>query len=294
MASQPTVTVIVVSWNSEAFIQACVRSIPAALGPLAGEIILVDNASSDGTIAQVRRLAAEISGLTSMLLPQNEGFAQANNRGLRLGRGDYFLLLNPDTQLAAGAIAAMVDCAIQQRAAIVGARHRHPDGRLQPSVRRLPTVLALLLIMLKAHRVLPWLPPLVRYTARDFDSGKTQSAEQVAGSCLLISRSAYQRLGPLDERFHLWFEEVDWCRRARDAGLPVWYCAEAEVTHDGAHSFKQVGSLVRQRAFNRSLYCYVRKHHGMLAAALVLALYPASLALAALADGLPARQALPR
>lgn len=293
MASQPTVTVIVVSWNSESFMQACVRSIPAALGPLAGAIILIDNASTDSTIAEIRRLATEISDLTSILLPQNEGFAQANNRGLSLGRGDYFLLLNPDTQLAAGAIAALVDCAIQQRAAIVGARHRNPDGTLQPSVRRLPRVLALLLIMLKAHRVLPWLLPLARYHAHDFDYGKTQTAEQVAGSCLLISRPAYQRLGPLDRRFHLWFEEVDWCRRARDFGLPVWYCAEAEVTHYGAQSFKQLGSLVRQRAFNRSLYRYVRKHHGRLAAALVLALTPASLALAALADVLPARQALP-
>lgn len=277
------VTVIIVTWNTSRLIEACLESIAGALGELKGEVMVVDNASADGTADIVRRIAGRMSGLQVIEPGANLGFAAANNLAIAQATGEYLLLLNPDTELTPRAIETLVDCARQHQAAIVGARHRNPDGSLQPSVRQLPTFGVLALHLLKLHRLLPNLGYLRRYYARGFAYGRTQPAEQVAGSCLLVSRAALSRLGTLDERFGLWFEEVDLCRRALDESLPVWYCAQAEVLHHGAASFRQLDGVSRQRRFNRSLLAYARKHLGVGAWLLLAALHPVSLALAALA-----------
>lgn len=280
MSDRPEVSIIIVSWNVEQFLSACLTSIPAALGALQGAVIVVDNASSDQSADRAQRQALPNCPVTVIRNQSNLGFAAANNQALRLAKGDYLLLLNPDTVLKPGAIAALVRCLEQQRAAICGARHTNTDGTLQPSVRRLPTPAVLFGIMLKLHRLLPR-SMFRRYFALDFDYAKTQPAEQVAGSCLLITRDTYERIGPLDEQFHLWFEEVDWCQRAKTAGSAVWYCAEAELTHVGGQSFAQLATVKRQRTFNRSLRQYVKKHFGWrpwLAAAI---LSPLSLIIAA-------------
>ncbi len=275
----PLVSVIVVTWNSQPLLASCVRAIPTALGQLLGEVIIIDNASTDGTAAAARSAAAS-QNLTVMALERNYGFAAANNRGIRQARGEYVLLLNPDTELAPGAIAALVQCARQHQAAIVGAHHRHADGTTQPSVRRDPTLRAMALVLLKVHRFLPRLEPLERYGAADFDYHTTQPVEQVAGSCLLISRTAIEKIGLLDEHYYLWFEEVDWCRRARQAGLSVWYCRQAAVKHFGAQSFSQLSALSRQWQFDRSLRYYFRKHQHWLAWVVLALLTPFSLLLA--------------
>ena len=281
---RPLVTIVIVSWNSSGVLEACLRSINGALGHCRDQIIVVDNASGDGSLQIANRLRSEITDLRVIAAGDNLGFARANNLAFEQARGDYLLLLNPDTVLKPLAISTLVDCAGEHGAAIVGARHYHLDGRPQPSVRGLPTVPALLLLLIKAHHVLPRLPVFTRYFAADFDYAITQPAPQVAGSCFLISRGAFQRLGPMDGRFHVWFEEVDWCRRAHDQGLPVWYCAQARVNHHGGQSFGQIRSVRRQWIFNASLTRYLKKHHGMLAAGCAIALFPLSLALAAISE----------
>lgn len=277
------VTIIIVTWNVSRLIEACLQSIAGALGELEADVIVVDNASADGTADIARRMASLVPGLRVIEPGANLGFAKANNLAMAQATGEYLLLLNPDTELTPRAIETLVDCARQHRAAIVGARHRNPDGSLQPSVRQLPTFGVLALHLLKLHRLLPNLEYLRRYYARGFAYGRTQLAEQVAGSCLLVSRAALERLGVLDERFGLWFEEVDLCRRAQNESLSVWYCAQAEVVHHGAASFSQLDGISRQRQFNRSLLAYARKHLGVGAWLLLSALNPISLALAALA-----------
>lgn len=262
MSERLEVSIIIVSWNVQTFLAPCLESIPPALEGLAGEIFVVDNASTDSSAEISEHLAGSIPNLTVIRNTTNRGYAKANNQALRQARGEYILLLNPDTQLKPDAIKRLVACARKHQAGIVGARHKNPNGSLQPSVRRLPTPTVLIGLMLKLHRLLPALPMFRRYFAHDFEYTKTQPAEQVAGSCLLISRASVEKIGLLDERFNLWFEEVDWCQRAKTAGRAVWYCAEAELTHVGGQSFAQLATVKRQRTFNRSLRQYVRKHFG--------------------------------
>ena len=284
------VTIIVVTWNVSRLIEACLQSIAPALGKLSGDVIVVDNASTDGTADIVRRMASRVSGLRLIEPGANLGFAKANNLAIAEASGEYLLLLNPDTELTPDAIEQLVACAQDHRAAIVGARHRNPDGSLQPSVRQLPTFGVLALHLLKLHHLLPNLGSLQRYYAHGFAYGHTQPAEQVAGSCLLVRRDALERLGVLDERLRWWFEEVDLCYRVHAAELPVWYCAQAEVVHHGAASFSQLDGVSRQRKFNRSLLAYARKHLGVGAWLMLAALNPISLTLAAMATVLTRRR----
>jgi len=282
MPFRPKVSIIVVTWNVSSFLEGCLRAITPALGSNAGEIIVVDNASNDGTLGLARTLATKLPNLTILPLEQNYGFAYANNFALQRAMGEYVLLLNPDTELYPSAIATLVACARQHGAAIVGAHHHNADGTTQPSVRRDPTLAAMVWLLLKANHYFPRFPSWLRYLAADFDYGKTQAVEQVAGSCLLISREAVNKIGQLDIRFYLWFEEVDWCTRAQKLGLTVWYCSEALVKHSGAQSFRQLPTVSRQRQFNRSLRRYFRKHRGFLPWLVLTAISPLSLLLATL------------
>ena len=280
MAKPVSVSVIIVTWNSSRDIEVCLRSIPAALGGLLGETIIVDNGSSDATAALIESLSRTMSMVAILRNSKNLGFSGANNLAIRSAQGKYILLLNPDTQLQPNAIARLVTCLNTSNAGMVGAHHRNANGSTQPSVRSFPTLRAMLLLLLKAHHYAPTLPALTAYFAKNFDYEKTQPADQLAGSCLLVSRSVIKQIGGLDERLNIWFEDVDWCKRAHAAGIGVWYCGNSEVFHLGGQSFAQLSTLSRQRQFNRSLRYYMKKHHCIAAWLAVTALNPVSLALA--------------
>lgn len=280
MIKTPAVSIIIVTWKSKRDIEACLRSIPAAVGDLNSEILVVDNGSDDGTAELVENLSRSMPTILLERSARNLGFARANNLALQMARGEYLLLLNPDTILQPQSIERLIACSRSNHAGVVGAHHHNRDGSTQPSVRRFPTVPAMVLLLLKAHRYISKLPALTNYFAKDFDYSTTQPADQVAGSCMLITRSAFKRIGNLDEHLHIWFEDVDWCQRAHDAGIGVWYCAKSEVFHLGGQSFDQLPTLARQRQFNRSLRYYMKKHRGFFAWLVIAALQPVSLALA--------------
>ncbi|MDD5109636.1 MAG: glycosyltransferase family 2 protein [Patescibacteria group bacterium] len=281
------VSIIIVSWNAAQCIGDCLRSIPAALGALRGEIFVIDNNSSDQTVSRVNGLKNNLSNLHLIELKDNIGFSRANNRAAKEAKGKYLLLLNPDTELTHHAIATLVSCSSTHEAALVGAKHCNPDRSLQPSVRRLPSISAMIFLLLKLHRIFPRASLWRHYLASDFDYSQAQAAEQLAGSCLLVRRDAWDMLNGFDERFHLWFEDVDLCYRAKAAKLKTWYCPDSTVVHLGGQGFRQLSTIRRQRAFNRSLRYYIRKHHGALFWLLLWAVEPLSLTLAALTEYLP-------
>ena len=119
-----------------------------------------------------------------------------------------------------------------------------------------------------------------RYFRRDFDYAREQQADQVLGACFLMTRAAIDRIGMLDERYFMWFEEVDYCRMAKNAGLEVWYTPQAQIIHHGGQSFAQVFAPRRQRFYDDSLAKYMRKHHGVAASLVIRVLHPPALAIA--------------
>lgn len=280
------VSVIIVSWNGKDLLRRCLASLLERTRGASFETFVVDNASSDGSAAMV---AKEFPGVTLVANTRNAGFAAACNEGIRRAQGEFILLLNPDTELREDAVSALV-AAMRARpyVGIAGPRMLNPDGSLQPSVRRAPTLLSQILIMFKLHNDLPIVrlpllrkvPALRRYFADDMDYGVAQRVGQVMGAAFLIRGSVIKDLGLLDERYFIWFEEVDYCKRAADKGIQTWYLPEASVVHHGGASFAKEFSVKKQRYFDTSLRTYMRIHHGPLAAAAVLLLHPFAMAIA--------------
>lgn len=257
-------SVVIVSWNVSKLLRDCLESIyhlPLAEQPR--EVFVVDNASTDGTVEMVREQFPQVRCIENS---ENRGFAAANNQAIKNSTSQNVLLLNPDTVVHAGAFSKMLQVFVSHpKAGIVGPKLLNFNGSYQPSVRRLPTVTALAAIALKLRYLWPNFPPLRRYMAADLDSENEQAVGQVMGAAFLIRRSVINKIGMLDEGFHVWFEEVDYCKRAADAGWETWYVPSATITHIGGQSFAQQPSVPKQQQWHRSVLHYSRKHFSKLA-----------------------------
>ncbi len=264
-------SIVVVSWNVRDLLRRCLTSVLASghsrrdgQGPTPNvEIIVVDNASSDGSAGMVH---AEYPQVRLIANDDNRGFTAANNQGLALSRGRYLLLLNPDTEIVGDALATMVRYADQHpQVGALGPQLRYPDGSRQSSRRRFPTFATALV---ESTVVQEWWPDndiLRRYYVADTADDAIQPVDWLVGACLLVRRQAWEQVGPLDEGFFMYSEELDWCRRIKDAGWEVVYLPTATVVHHEGKSSAQVVPA-RHIYFQSSKVRYFRKHHGALQA----------------------------
>ncbi|MFA5936185.1 MAG: glycosyltransferase [Patescibacteria group bacterium] len=255
--------IVIVSWNVEKLLDRCLRSLPEACRGLTWDVVVVDNASADGSVNRARKIAQETGmSLTIIANEDNRGFAKACNQGMEGRNARYVLLLNPDTECPRESLAKLVREADRHpKAGIFGPKLSYPDGRFQESVRRFPNVWNQLLILLKLHHVFSWLPSLKKYFARDLDPKNEADVDQVMGACFLIRGDVVEKIGGLDERYFIWFEEVDYCRMVREAGWTVRYLPSVTIVHHGGQSFAQVFSTKKQGMFNDSLKKYFAKWH---------------------------------
>ncbi|MBZ5728191.1 MAG: glycosyltransferase [Acidobacteriia bacterium] len=245
--------IVIVTYNSETAIGPC---LDAALRTGA-EVVVADNGSSDGTIAQIARRGVHIIANRS-----NRGFAAAANQGVAALSAPYILLLNPDAVLESGLEPLRQACDLP-RAAGAGGRLLDVRGRPQVGfmVRRLPTPGALALEALVLNRIWPNNPVNRRYRALDLDYTALCEVEQPAGAFLMVRRAVWQELGGFDEGFFpLWFEDVDFCRRAIDRGYVLYYVPEAVVKHTGAHSIRSLTVEKRVFYWYGSLLRYAARH----------------------------------
>lgn len=270
-------SIIIVNWNVRELLLACLASIERTKGNVRCEVIVVDNASSDGSSAAVHERFPEVRLLP---LTANIGFARANNRALHEAHGRYIFFLNPDTEVLPGCLERLVrDLDQHPERALVAPQIVNPDGTFQKgSIRRDPTILTQFLIMLKVQRFFRAAGMFSGYYCEDFDPAKEQRVDQPMGAALCVRRSVLDRLGSFDEHFFLWFEEVDLCKRIRSAGDEIWYDPLARVIHHGGQSFRQRLPLTKQLIYNRSALHYFLKHHGIAAALLLCCAVPFNLA----------------
>jgi len=273
----PEISVVVVSYNTRDILRRCLAQLRAALAGIRGEAIVVDNASADGSADMVADEFPEMRLLRSSV---NLGFAAANNRGFELARGRYVVLLNPDAFVGDGALArALAHMERSPRVGLAGGRLQDPDGRLQPSGRLFPSLLNELLVTSGLAARYAGSRLFGRFDRSWADPGRPARVDWVPGAFTIIRREALARTGGFDERFFMYYEEVDLCRRMADAGYEVWYWPDIVVTHIGGASSKTVKSLAFSSAGSqltlwrlRSALLYYRKHHGSLTAWAVAAL----------------------
>jgi GT2 family glycosyltransferase len=221
------------------------------------EIVVVDNASSDTTVDEARSRRVRV-----IANPENRGFAAAVNQGFEALDSPNVLLLNPDAELVRGVDALEAAC---EPAGVAGAGGClvEADGRPQIGfmVRRFPGAIALALESLLLNRLWPENPVNRRYRALDLNPVHEQEVEQPAGAFLMIRRDVWRKLGGFDEGFHpLWFEDVDFCKRAADAGFTFRYVPAAVAKHTGGHSVPRIPVEMRPYYWYRSLLRYTIKH----------------------------------
>jgi len=223
------------------------------------EVIVVDNASSDGSVTMMENEFPQVRLIANS---ENLGFTVGNNQGITASRGRYILLLNPDTEIVGDALATTVEYMDDHpRVGVLGPQLRNSDGSIQSSRRRFPTLAT---AFLESTILQQWLPRnrvTRHYYITDRPDDEIQEVDWVTGACLLARREAIEEAGLLDEGFFMYSEELDWCRRIKVQGWKVIYLPTAKVIHHGAQSSEQVKSF-QHIQFQRSKIRYFRKHHG--------------------------------
>jgi hypothetical protein len=258
----PVVTAVLVNYNGGGELRRALRSIADELHGLPWEGVVVDNASVDGSGATAHEFAPHVSLVENR---ENVGFGRAVNQGLAASAGPLVLIMNPDCRLVAGAIAALrSELEAHGGCAIVGPRILNPDGSVQGSARGDPDMFTGLFGRTAAlGRLLPWLPAARRnvVTESAIHGGHSSVAvDWLSGACMLARRDALEHVRGFDERYFLYWEDADLCRRLRGAGYHVRYVPGATAIHRVGHS-SATARAAAIRAFHESAYLYYRTHN---------------------------------
>ena len=268
--------IVIVSWNVRDLLRACLNSLqrhPATSH--AQQIIVVDNASTDGSVEMLQR---EFPVVQLIANTTNRGFTGGNNDGIHAAEAwlasadatnSYVLLLNPDTELTAGALDTLLAYAdTNPHVGLVGPQLLYADGSVQPSRRRFPTLLTALF---ESTWLQPFAPRKVldAFYMHDLPDTAICDVDWVYGAAMLVRSSAYRQVSLLDEQtYFMYSEEVDWCKRLKAAGWRIVYVPGAKVIHYEGRSSEQV-SAQRMIFFNTSRVRYFRKFHGRLRSTLL-------------------------
>jgi N-acetylglucosaminyl-diphospho-decaprenol L-rhamnosyltransferase len=250
-ASTITLSIVITSWNACDLLLQCLHTITETAGSLPIETIVVDNASTDKTSVAVPE---RFPGVMLLQVKQNRGFAAGNNVGLLASRGRYVMLLNSDTLTTPGALERLVSFMDHHpEAGACGPRLVRPDQQAQAFAFGDDPTLGYLLRR-GANRL------LFQHTLHDWETDRVHSVDWVAGTALVVRRSALEQVGLLDEKFYAYFEDNDWCRRIRLSGWRIYYCPQASIVHIGGQSLRK--DPAARKAYYRSLLYFYAKHYG--------------------------------
>ena len=253
-------SIIIVSWNVREKLKNNLSALLAATGDFKLEVIVVDNDSKDGSAEMVK---AEFPVVKLIVNGKNLGFAAANNQAIRMAQGKFILLLNPDMQVEADTLKKILAWAENnQRATVVGCKLVAADGKIVRQIRRFPQIFDQLMITLKIPHLLPGV--IDKYLCSNFDYETAAKVDSIRGAFFLINRANYQKISGsnrplLDERYFIWFEEVDFCRQVYQLGGEVWYTPDARCIDYVGQSFKLVPLGESQRYFSESMLKYFKK-----------------------------------
>jgi len=254
-------SILIVSYDCRELLLGCLASLRATVRTAPLEVIVVDNASTDGTVEALRAGFPEVVVIANA---DNRWFSGATNQAILASTGEYLLCLNPDTVCAPGAVDALVAfLESHPEAAVVGPRLLNGDGSLQPSCRNFLTSRRLVL-----QHALPWKFLPNRWRRRSvleyWDHDATLRVDWLIGACILVRRSAVEEIGLKDEGFPMFHEETDWCYRFRKGGWEVWFLHDAAVTHFGGRTTIRRWGRGLVNEFYRGKHRFIRKHYGAL------------------------------
>jgi GT2 family glycosyltransferase len=254
------ISLVIVNWNSGSLLAKCVASLMAHAPGC--ELVIVDNASSDSSLD----FAAKLDAVTILRNTENLGYAAANNQGWRRSRGDHVLFLNPDTEARPGGVERLAGALTADPARWASAgKLIDSSGQTQVgfNIRAFPTVASVAADMLLLDEIWPANPWTSRYRMSSADHAAPKEVDQPAAACLMVRRTALERLDGFDENYRpAWFEDVDLCRRIWSLGGRIVFEPGAEFIHHGGSSLQRLTPREFLQYFHTNQLRYFYKHHG--------------------------------
>ena len=251
-------SIIIVNYNVKEFLQNLIYSIYKAGGKINYEIIIVDNASDDGSVEFLREKFPDIKLIIN---EKNLGFSKANNICLSIAKGKYILLLNPDTIVQEDTFEKMIKFFEQTPdAGMAGCKILNPDGTLQLACRRsFPGPWTSFCKVTGLSNLFPGSKLFARYNLTYLDENQTYEVDAISGSFMMLKREAYEKVGKLDEQFFMYGEDLDWCYRVQKEGYKVYYVHDTQIIHYKGESTKR-SSIDETKIFYNAMHLFVKKH----------------------------------
>jgi hypothetical protein len=255
---KPDISIIILSWNTKEYLHKCLTSLGHRLDSNDYEIIVIDNASTDGSAEMVHK---HFPSVKLIINSTNTGYAAGNNLGIRMAQANHILLMNSDIEVIENAPEVMADFLDRNGSyGAVATRMIHADGSVQRSCTRFPTLLTLFLFDIDRNKLLRHTPPVRDYLMKEYDHVTSMDVEQPPAAFFMITRRTATAVGLLDEQFFLFFNDVDYCKRIAESGYRIRYLADAMVIHHGGKSVAKETSYRTQWYIAR--YRYYKKWHG--------------------------------
>jgi GT2 family glycosyltransferase len=267
-------TLIIVNWNSSDMLAACLDSIEKWIKDLTFEAIIVDNCSGEEDVQKLKgKLEPRFSWARFMYNNENVGFAGANNQALKLAKGKYILLLNPDTCLVEDGLSKLIPKLKEKEIGMVSCKLLNADMSIQESCFYFPKPGRIFFTSLLLHKVLPErLRNKLTYSKQDHQH--PQSPDWVLGAFMLLPRAIMLKLGGFDESIFMYGEDMDICYRLRKLGLQILYVSDIAIIHYGGHSGNQAWSSAKREVMvYQAIFYFYRKHYGRGKLALAKLLY---------------------
>ena len=258
--SGPDVSICIVSLDCSDVLKDCLDSLGASIAPFTYEVIVVDNASTDGVVDELKA-----RGYPKLRIVQNDrnvGFTKATNQGIQLSSGKHILWLNADTVLNPGSLSLLVKFLNENpKAGIVGPKVLNPDGTFKPQCRRgMPTPWASLTHSLKLDRFWPQKTIFGQYLLTYLPVDQVCPVDAVSGCCLMARREVWESIGPLDEAIFGFGEDLDWCVRAKQAGWEVWYYPQSVIVHLKGQGGVHAKPYHKVFGIHQAMWVFYRKH----------------------------------
>lgn len=251
-------SIVIVNWNTSKLLDALLDSVNKWPPECDHEVIVVDNASDDFDAAAFKAKHPSVRLIANQT---NTGYAKGNNQGIEESSGDCVLLLNPDTEVTEGAVQRLVEfMEAHPNAAAAGAKLVRPNGTVDRSVRGFPYPGPIAWEFLGLARLFPKSRVFGRYRMTWFGYDEVAEVDQPMGSCLILSRKALDQIGTFDTQFPIFFNEVDWLYRAKEAGFAIYFTPDATIIHHGGAGTSQADRREMIRESHDSLVRFYRKH----------------------------------
>ncbi len=258
MNPQIDLSVIIVNYNVKDFLQSLLLSLNKALKNISHEIFIVDNASTDGSVELIKNSFPEVTLIDNKI---NLGFSKANNQGMKISKGKYILLINPDTLVSEDTLSEMINFFEEHpEVGLAGCKILNPDGTLQLACRRsLPGPWTSFCKVTGLSTLFPKSKIFARYNLTYLDENKSCEVDAVSGSFMMFTREVYEKIGGLDEEYFMYGEDLEFCYRIQEGGYKIFYVASTQIIHYKGESTKR-SSVDETKIFYKAMHLFVKKH----------------------------------